>query len=537
MATTPNFGLSQPVVGQSPWTDDFNDNMGTIDTQMKANADASAPGAGKDTTAIHNNVAGEIAAIAAKVTAIAADRLLIEDSADTNNKKSVAISAIVKAVFPTPTTVNSMLRADGIGGNYVEDPNIRSFGNGVFELGSLLVEGSLSSQISGTVAVTQNSDAVVGTGTSFLSEVPSGSTIKIDAETFTVAAVISDVSLTLDSNFLAANQSGLDAFTDPDLFTVQTSDDNPVFNIANDGRIGMGGTTTPTTILEIKTPSTGDDALRISSSAAGNRIVSLGAIFSDHGGIRVFQNDGTTERARLSAGPNSASFVLGSLSIGINSIGSRLVVKGATVDNTASGLNITDSADNSIFFVRNDGKVGINLINPATLLDVKADSTGSNAIRVSSSVAGNKIVTLGAISNDDGGVRVFLSDGTTENARISTNGDSWVINSFGIGILSGIGSKLVIKGTTADNTASGLNVTDSINYPLLFVRNDGKIGIGTANPATSALLDLTSTTGALLLSRMTTTQRDALTAVNGMILYNTTTGAFNFREGGAWVIK
>lgn len=57
----------------------------------------------------------------------------------------------------------------------------------------------------------------------------------------------------------------------------------------------------------------------------------------------------------------------------------------------------------------------------------------------------------------------------------------------------------------------------------------------TTAPTTSAVLDLSSTTGALLVTRMTTTQRNALTASNGMVLYNTTTNEFNFRENGAWV--
>ncbi|KKL72977.1 hypothetical protein LCGC14_2079490, partial [marine sediment metagenome] len=61
------------------------------------------------------------------------------------------------------------------------------------------------------------------------------------------------------------------------------------------------------------------------------------------------------------------------------------------------------------------------------------------------------------------------------------------------------------------------------------------IGSSTTAPATSAILELVSTTGALLVSSMTTTQRNALTAVNGMIMYNLTTNQFNFREGGAWV--
>jgi len=48
-------------------------------------------GGGNDPDAIHDNVAGEIAAIAAKAVPVAADLLLIEDSADSNNKKKVQV--------------------------------------------------------------------------------------------------------------------------------------------------------------------------------------------------------------------------------------------------------------------------------------------------------------------------------------------------------------------------------------------------------------------------------------------------------------
>ncbi|KKM18698.1 hypothetical protein LCGC14_1663040, partial [marine sediment metagenome] len=48
-------------------------------------------------------------------------------------------------------------------------------------------------------------------------------------------------------------------------------------------------------------------------------------------------------------------------------------------------------------------------------------------------------------------------------------------------------------------------------------------------------LELSSTTGAFLNARLTTTQRNALTAVDGMQIYNTTTGEMNYRKAGAWV--
>ena len=49
-------------------------------------------GAGTDTTAIHDNVSGEIVTITEKVSPVGADVLLIEDSADSNNKKRVQIT-------------------------------------------------------------------------------------------------------------------------------------------------------------------------------------------------------------------------------------------------------------------------------------------------------------------------------------------------------------------------------------------------------------------------------------------------------------
>lgn len=65
--------------------------------------------------------------------------------------------------------------------------------------------------------------------------------------------------------------------------------------------------------------------------------------------------------------------------------------------------------------------------------------------------------------------------------------------------------------------------------------HEGQMLLGAASaPLVSATLELRTTVGALLLPRMMTTQRDVLTAVNGMMIYNSTTDQFQGYRAGAW---
>ncbi|KKL58160.1 hypothetical protein LCGC14_2228160, partial [marine sediment metagenome] len=52
---------------------------------------------GADSTAIHDNVAGEIVVITEKTAPVGNDEIIIEDSADSNNKKSLKLSNLEKA--------------------------------------------------------------------------------------------------------------------------------------------------------------------------------------------------------------------------------------------------------------------------------------------------------------------------------------------------------------------------------------------------------------------------------------------------------
>ena len=65
--------------------------------EVGGNPITSGGGAGSDTSAIHDDTAGEISAVAEKATPVSADVFLIEDSADSNNKKQVQIGNLPAA--------------------------------------------------------------------------------------------------------------------------------------------------------------------------------------------------------------------------------------------------------------------------------------------------------------------------------------------------------------------------------------------------------------------------------------------------------
>jgi hypothetical protein len=70
-------------------------------------------------------------------------------------------------------------------------------------------------------------------------------------------------------------------------------------------------------------------------------------------------------------------------------------------------------------------------------------------------------------------------------------------------------------------------------FLLVTATTYAQVGIGTINPDGSAALDITSTTGGLLPPRMTTTQRDAIIAAKGLVLFNTTLNTLQINEGDA----
>jgi hypothetical protein len=94
-----------------------------------------------------------------------------------------------------------------------------------------------------------------------------------------------------------------------------------------------------------------------------------------------------------------------------------------------------------------------------------------------------------------------------------------------------------VSGSAASGTwvmRAALN-GNAFGSPLISVTSAGRMGVGTSTPDTSAALDITSTTRGLLLPRMTTTERNAISSpADGLVIYNTTDNKFQGRAAGAW---
>lgn len=134
--------------------------------------------------------------------------------------------------------------------NLFWDNTKKMFGLGISPSALCHIKGNLTSALTGTVSVTQNSNIVTGTGTLFTSELKVGDAIKIKNEIFTVSGIASDTSLTLDSNYLGTSASGLTAYTDPTLFSIDNGNSVNKLVITKSGYVGIN--TTPIALFHVK---------------------------------------------------------------------------------------------------------------------------------------------------------------------------------------------------------------------------------------------------------------------------------------------
>jgi hypothetical protein len=262
---------------------------------------------------------------------------------------------------------------------------------------------------------------------------------------------------------------------------------------SNNVHIGTGSNTAGST--------TANNTIFIGASGgtlAGNH---TGTLYLSGGGTSYTLGDGTTTVGFLS-NRSTGSF---NTAIGYQTLATKIGILAPTNENGATAIGYQAgsvyslSAGSASIARSNSVYIGFRAGGNPTGGVGDKDYTGQELIAIGfeSAIlqeAGNYNTAIG---------RVNLANTTGSNQlAIGGNGIGWIRQD-----VDGSLRRTLLNATTADVT--------------------------TFTPSTA--LEINGTNGAVLLPRLTTAQRDALTPTNGMILYNTTTSKLQAYAGGAWV--
>ena len=191
------------------------------------------------------------------------------------------------------------------------------------------------------------------------------------------------------------------------------------------------------------------------------------------------------------------------------------------------GLNLNGSLSNSstgivdinaLTYVNGvSGFVGVGISTPSARLHIKGSgSTSATTSLLVQNSAGTEMLKV----RDDGNIAIFtgrIFDGVNNEKAFYFDGNTNVASNYQSVSLR------VYDGTAY---ASGLEVVGS--------GSESRVGIGTTSPNASAKLQLDSTTKGFLPPRMTTTQKNAISAIAGLVVYDSTTNKLQCYNGSTW---
>ena len=251
----------------------------------------------------------------------------------------------------------------------------------------------------------------------------------------------------------------------------------------------------------------------------------------------VFQTASQSEKMRITTGGNVG---IGTASPAAESTNAKLAVVGSS---NQSASTLATSNSNAGFTVRANASSGYQLAVGATSVDGSPYIQGVNynggAVPSNLTLQGyGGNVGIGTASPATESTNAKLAVVGSSNQSASTLATSNSNAGFTVRANASSGYQLAVGATSVDGSPyiQGVNYNGgAVPSNLTLQGYGGNVGIGTASPATSARLEIAGTTGALLVPRLTTTERNALTAVNGMIIYNTTDNQMQGRINGAWV--
>lgn len=262
--------------------------------------------------------------------------------------------------------------------------------------------------------------------------------------------------------------------------------------------------------------STGANALQVSDGAGNNTSLALS---TDRVGI------GTTS-------PNEKLSVDGGVHVrSTNKIHFTNTTDQVYINSPSSNKFAIYTDDTSRMLFDDVGNVGLGTTSPSSKLDIVGDVSATQNIKTERSIEAGLDTTASATS-----VAVEARDARRVTAGSADPNQNWELynngtNSF-IGILDRTYNTYLSDNSLDPNPSFRLVITNTDpNDPT--DETGGRVGIGTLTP--SAPLEVSSTTGGVILPRMNTSQRTAISASDGEMVYDTDLNKFYGYANGAWV--
>ena len=191
---------------------------------------------------------------------------------------------------------------------------------------------------------------------------------------------------------------------------------------------------------------------------------------------------------------------------------------GIAANTGSNALVIQDGAGNATALAISTDNVGIGTTSPQHILDVRSSED---------------LTTF--VGNQTPGVGIKNENTTVDNVALLAFKASQANT-----VLAGVGMINRTVSSTATVSIGDLafyvkpSGASSLNdNPSMIIDSDGNVGIGTTSP--SAPLEVSSTTGGVIMPRMTTAQRIAVSAVDGEMVYDTDLNKFYGYANGVWV--
>ena len=320
-------------------------------------------------------------------------------------------------------------------------------------------------------------------------------------------------------------------------WVVGTDDSSGTFTVKDEG-VALAGAATSFDFVGdgVTVSGTGSEkTITIAGSGGGTGITEgqtyliniNGDVVADDSSIMV----NTATQEITGAGGITGDLVGDVTSAGSSSFANVNISNNLTVDNTLTvNGNLTTTG-----IVASQFEGSLYTVNSAIIVDAEDGSIYTDVIRNS-----NGTIFIRAEQDSQNVIQIEASNSTGNTSTpqktiryshaLDRSSDDDLIYRELYQLADSVGTKTTYQHLAYKSQVSwGASATDATSSDKIMVLKEGSLAIGGFNP--EARLDVR---GEVKVGSLTTAERTALTAANGMILYNSDTGEFQAYENGGW---